>query len=73
MPTLTYIHYHTHLHPKNNNSNRQTLFFRAAMFTVGLASSLSVLGLSATLAGKLFGSVRGRLHRHRHRCYFVQS
>lgn len=28
------------------------------MFTVGLASSLSVLGLSATLAGKLFGSVR---------------
>lgn len=36
--------------------NQKTLLFRAGMFTVGLATSLSVLGLSATLAGKLFGS-----------------
>ncbi len=36
--------------------SQSTLLFRSAMFTVGLASSLSVLGLSATLAGKLFGS-----------------
>lgn len=41
-------------------SNRGTLFFRASMFTVGLALSLSVLGLSATLAGRLFGSVSAR-------------
>ena len=58
MPTRIYKHTPppTHTHPYNRN--RQTLVFRAAMFTVGLASSLSVLGLSATLAGKLFGSVR---------------
>ncbi len=36
--------------------DQRTLLFRAGMFTVGLATSLSVLGLSATLAGKLFGS-----------------
>lgn len=36
--------------------DQRTLLFRAATFTVGLATSLSVLGLSATLAGKLFGS-----------------
>jgi hypothetical protein len=29
------------------------------MFTIGLATALSVLGVSATLAGKLFGSVSG--------------
>lgn len=36
--------------------DQKTLLFRAGMFTVGLATSLSVLGISATLAGKLFGS-----------------
>lgn len=36
--------------------SQKTLLFRAGMFTVGLATSLSVLGLSATLAGRLFGS-----------------
>ena len=48
----------------NERRGRQTLLFRASMFTIGLATSLSVLGLSATLAGKLFGSVSQKDEDH---------